>query len=278
MTNLYFGFPDIPYYSILIESSRDYDPLFTHENLISGQIHQGARIAEAVSDATVALTYDLGEDGDRACEYLYIADAAAAIAKFTTEVLLESSSDGTSWTSRYADASFAGASLVGPNSKDYLATFEATSAFRYWRVTFTNNTGANEYGEFPMRALFFGMFLDVGCAPSSWAFNVNNEKQELYKSGSGALFLENSTNTKAMLTLQYDDLADEEVDSVIDALVRRKLEHNFLLYTSDYHDIINNSGAILMKLVEEDKSASHMTLDDESPITNTLRLVFEEVA
>lgn len=135
MTNLLFGYSDIARKGTLTAVPAA-ESGYSETNLCLGARKNYWR--SGTSQAEQTLTWDLGSGITRSCNFLFIA-RMDLFYRSTTEakIDLQSSPDDASYTSRSLTA-LAASDLIGSQGRDFVVTFAATDAFRYWRLNLTN--------------------------------------------------------------------------------------------------------------------------------------------
>lgn len=224
-TNLVISFPDIPEAAIATTSSAtgatDFDPA----NLARGPRYLGFKRAAAGSSLTI--TYDLGSATTKSIDHLVIARADKLVSGGVTQVDVDRSTNGSSWTNEYTDSSFASATLRGPASEDYLEEISTSSAYRYWRITYTaTNT------TFPHSKVNFGTLFDPGADPV--AINTSRDLGALeFTAKDGTRWKSINREPLYRLSIVWEGLTDAKTEEFIDAAVHRHKRYCFLYAKSN---------------------------------------------
>jgi hypothetical protein len=154
-TSLLIGYPDIPELAE-ITPSEAFNIDFPHYNLITGEKYQHA-LLETASGTTKTITFDLGST-TKTANYVYLAKAnfLQGVGLVTT-FKLQRSPDGSAWTDVVSQASFNSQTLYGSKLDDWFSTFATTSAYRYWRLSYTVSGSSS----IPHSKAYFGSWLDL---------------------------------------------------------------------------------------------------------------------
>lgn len=250
MTNLKIAYADIPYNAVTITPTIADDPLQPVYNLIAGE--RIWRYATVSTGTSLSIVFDLGFDyaeKQNTADYLIIARADLLINTGVTAVALARSADGSSYTNEVNDASFASATLYGPRTDDYIATFTATSAYRYWKVTFTSGGAIN----FWHSKLYFGRFLTFDNAPEYTIRREASPQSEWY-AASGAMFQARTQEPRYEFDFTWKGLADSTALDFNDKVVRFKDKCPVFLYTSAVTKILDVQTVVHAKLTRHEIS------------------------
>ena len=244
MTNVLIGYPDIPYHSISFEQSSAYTQPY---NLVNGPKHT---LGYADSPATlINFDYNLGSDfasKQATANLLYIGRADLLQSDNITDVVLYNASTFGSWTSIYSDTSFDSATLRGPRSDDYIATFNTSSARQYWRcdiaVTSSNSNMA-------MSKLFFGAFWDPGIEPD-YALNLSTPRETNWTSDSGMDYTMKEGEPTYEMELTWRGVSDSDASDFSNNIMRYAHVNPVIIYTENYHDVLDDHRVLYCKMVD----------------------------
>ncbi len=227
MTNLLFGYSDIARKGTLTATPAA-EAGFSETNLCLGPRKNYWR--SGTSQTTQTLVWDLGASITRACNFLFVArmdlfyrSTAAA------RIDLKSSSDGASFTSRSL-TSLTAASLIGSQARDFVTTFAATSAYRYWQLNLTNAGGSATQPAFSN--VMFGTAFDFGRDPA-WG-RTSQRVAEVKGQRVPALVFD----------FQYSGLTNAKIQSFYDEIGDYTDIQPIALISSTYHPQIQNLSAV----------------------------------
>lgn len=266
MTNLKIAYPDIPYNAVTITPTITDDPLQPVYNLIAGE--RIWRYATGSTNTTLSIVFDLGfdfADKQNTAEYLIIGRADLLQNTGVTGITLARSDDFSVWTTVYTDASFASATLYGPRTDDYIATFTATSSFRWWKMTYTSGGAINFYHS----KLYFGRFLTFDTAPQYKIKREASANSQWYAS-SGAMFPVRTQEPRYEFDFVWKGQTDTTATSFFDNVVRFKDKCPVFLYTSAVPKILDSQYIIHAKLQDHEiRRSSGITNYNEITATFT---------
>lgn len=266
MTSFLIGYPDIPE-SSEITTSEAFDLDFPHYNLITGYKFQHAFLQTA-SGTTKTITFDLGASTTRSAEYVYLARADLLQDALCTTFKLQRSTDGSAWTDVVSQASFGSETLYGAKLDDWFSTFAATTAYRYWRLSY-EVSGSSKIAH---SKAYFGSWLDLGREPSDFTIKRSPQSKGRFVAGSGAVHYNRMSEDAYDISLEWDVIADAEAVEFEKRIIDRKHIDTFLFYTDSVHNILDNHRVMLGKV----KNASRVQ-DRHMPNCNRLSLEFEEL-
>lgn len=166
---------------------------------------------------------------------------------------------------RQTISSFNSASLVGPDSSDYVSKFTATSGYRYWWLTFlpTSTTYLQHSKD------YFGSSFDMGIDPD-YTFELFQpfSVDEVYDSG--ARRLGRLEKNLYRFNFIWTGVSDSKLTEFIQKICNNRDRRRFLLYTQDQHQILDSQRLVHCKLTD---AKTRKTWDDYNEISAT----FEEV-
>lgn len=256
-SNLLIGYAEIPDAASLYLSSGTEDADHPQVNLVGGPRSEYFQLD--ANTGNVEVRFDLGSNV-KAAEFLFIAGANLLKARGITEMILYSSSDGSSWTSRLGTASgFQTRTFTGPRSEDLMFTSSfnsnsgtpSASTFRYWGYSVNGATNKK-----PHRKAMLGTFFDFGRDPV-WPREL--EIRQDY-SGARAPYYYGIFN--------WEGITDAKVQA-FKTLMQKFDVLPVVLYTASYHPILDNHRTLFGHIV----SARY---DQKVRDSNDVTIVFEE--
>lgn len=143
--------------------------------------------------------------------------------------------------------------LIGPQSEDFLETFTASTAYRYWNFW----AGADVSNDYPVNKVMFGTGFDLGRDP---VYPRQIQRRLLAKS--------NRTQTYGF-SFSWEGITDATLASFMSSIFRFKDAMPIVLYTTSYHDVLNEAMAVHCKIA----SGSFTKV---APDSNKITLEFEE--
>lgn len=221
-----------------------------------------ANIINAGSQNTVAMTIDRFYIG---CEAR--PSPASLWNGYICELCIYNSALGTAdresleayMTSKWSTAASASetaldsATLYGPRAEDYVSSFSASTAYRYWWAQYGASGSGSKY---PHSKLHFGSWFDFGREP----IYPMLQKREAYSSG--------SREARYIFECEWQGITDSVMEDFIDKIVKYKDVSPVILYdASDY--CLNDMRQMHAWLTSAE-------FDKTSHNSNTIRCVFEE--
>lgn len=262
-TTLYLAFPDIPVNAARIVSSHEHDDFRPYWNLFRGERFHHARLSSATGSDRY-LTYTLPTGASQSVNYFVIARADLLIDTGLTTFLLQSSPDGTTWTTRQ-NYTLSANNLVGPRSEDLIYTFTETSAFQYWRTLFSGDISNLRYSK-----LYFGKLFDINTYPDDFKFELVKPRNQEFIADSGAVHKIQTGLSKYNFEITWDGVSDAKCQEFINLL--RPNYQGFFLYAPEQIQILDNNYLMHVKAVSFRK-------DDQEgfPDWNRITVEFQEL-
>lgn len=243
-TSLMISYADIGASSISVTATPAADLDYPEYNLVLGPRYWRFRLASNAS--SVAVVYDLGTR-TRAVDHIVIARADVLQAAGCTQIVLASSPDGSSWTTRYTDGSFASATLLGPGPYDYYAAISATPAARYWRLTYTA-PGATEFAH---AKVYFGTLFDFGQEPDTYTPDRRPLTEDEYVSASDAVSLLRTDESVYRFDFTWLNITDATAESFMSLIVRQAQRAPVFLITRSQHEVLDQRRVLHCQLLQD---------------------------
>lgn len=261
MTNLLFLTPDIPArctnyltYTTSAALTPNEADLYPFRNSLRGDKYQHYKTGTAAEHNAV---YDLGHvsgvANTRSSNFIVLSrlDYIAALSpSYVFDFALQSSSDDVTYTDRHTITDVSTANLIGSWSNDYVSTFSPTSAFRYWRTHWTEQTATSR--AIKIGKVYFGTSFDIGIDPSD--FQIDR-----LKSGSTSFITDGGVDYKSRvqhptyeIILKYEALTDAEIQSFKEQIAKYRFTTPIFLYTASEHEITDGKQLIFCKLAQWD--------------------------
>lgn len=259
MTNLLLLYPDIPqsatawktYTNSTSESPYEDEDMPFH-NSIRGERYQFWRSDTTTSKSEHNAVLDLGPNTTKAVNFVVLSrlDILASLSASTTiDFKLQSSSDDSTYTDRHTITDVSTATLKGPWSNDYVSTFTATSAFRYWRAKFVKSAGSDF--NLKIGKVYFGTSLDLGNDPDIDLVRKKGAPAPYITSG-GVVYLGKVNHPTYEITLRWEGISDDKAQDFYEEIVRKRHNTSFFLHTTTYNHILDGHEIINVKMIDVD--------------------------
>lgn len=263
---LYIAYPDIPW-----RAQRAYvtagaaDSSYPARNTIYGERYQMHKITPDGSFNAI-MHYDLGASVTATASYLIIARADRLRTGDTlADTALGGSANESVWTD-FSHNDIEAATLYGPRSEDYISTFSASSAYRYFRF-YTNGTNTTARN---VSKVYFGTAFQMGEEPE-FEWDLIPLESEYYAE-SGERDLVRHDQPVYRFTFRWRSVTDAKVKEFYDSIVRYSHRHRYFLYTTDQHQVLNNLRVLHVRLIEASTENPDKKVD-----WNDLTATFEEI-
>lgn len=245
MTNLLIGWPDIPSAATRIYTTGTEDTTHSLYNSAAGPRHLRTTIGDGAADFD--LNFDLGTSYDTSrgiAEYVIVSHADLTQTVANLGVLSDSAEDFSTATSVYLDSSYSSATLYGPYSNDYVATFTASSTARYWRVRFYTGSGTLAFGK-----VYLGQWFDFGREPSSYDIEREPSKSGVYYTPAGTSYSYRLDEPVYRFRFTWDAITDDKVTEFFNYIVSSQNTTPVFLYTATNHEILDSQRLVHCRLV-----------------------------
>lgn len=262
-TSLVISHPDITYNALTVTNSLPSGVSDPESNMSGGFRHYYYWII-----GTTTLTFDLGLNyalGNSTMDHFIVARADRLQAA-VTDVTIKRSSDNVTYTTESQEASFASATLYGPQGDDYIKENTLSSSYRYWQAILTSSATRHAFSK-----LYIGKFFDFGTEPNYHFERVPLSESSWYSS-SGAYFNTQLNDPIYRFSLEWKGVSDDTVNSFYNKIVKNKHKHGFFLYTRSVHAVLDNQRLVHCRLVDASTYNSGNKAD-----YNTVNAVFEEM-
>lgn len=244
MTNLLIGWPDIPSAATRIYTTGTAGTVDSLYNSAAGPRHLRSTITAGA--VHFDLKFDLGTNYDTSrgiAEYVIVshADLAQAAPNLAVD---SSTNDFSSSTSVYLDSSFSSATLYGPYSNDYVATFTASSTARYWRTRFYTGAGTLAFGK-----VYFGQWFDFGREPSDYVIEREPSKGGVYYTPAGTSYSYRLDEPVYRFRFTWEAVTDDKVTEFFNNIVASQNTTPVFLYTASNHEVLDSQRLVHCELV-----------------------------
>lgn len=180
----------------------------------------------------------------------------ASIYAANIDFALQSSSDDSSYTDRATITDITTVSLIGPWANDYVTTFTATSAFRYWRCHWTKSAGA----AYPLKIgkMYFGSSFDIGRDVDSFSVQRLTPGDTAFITNGGVEYPVRIKHPTYEITLRYVGITDANLALFKAAVSDRAATTPVFLYEqglNGFTEVTDGKRLIFMKLTNFDTSS-----------------------
>lgn len=264
---LLIAYPDIPFSAIQIATAEIYSDFRPVYNLIRGARSHHAELENA-SNSTRVIDFNLGSSGAKSASYYILARADLLIDQGVTDFTLQRSPDNSVWTT-VSTVALASNLLAGPRSQDYVVTFTETSAYRYWRAYVDGLT----ISKLRYSKLYFGNMFDMGVAPDSFTYQIQEESYNEFIADSGAIHPEQFREPQRSLVVTWDGVTDAKCQALMGSgIVNQSNSTGLFLYSPSQPQILNSEGLLHVELTSILKEDQH-----GYPDWNTITMTFKEM-
>lgn len=266
------SFPDIPARAVSVSTSDSYLSDLPIYSAISGERYTRARITgTAATSNTIDFLLDSGVTASS--DHIIIAHADQLIDHPTyadiTEVYVQSdtSSGFGSATTVHSNTSFNSSTLYGPDSSDYIATWSAATARRYWRVKFTNPSDS----KLDLSKIYLGTFFDMGIDPTSYSIDPMDKPPYLSRNDSGSLVTAGRKRPRYKVSVGWEGVTDTIAQSFSESILKIQHKHQgVFLYAPTVTQLLDGFTLLHCKLTNRRISSS-------VPDWNYISCEFEEM-
>ena len=262
MPNLYIAYPDIPSKAVTYNTGsgaylNDQLEDFPAFNIFRGYKWQKYRSRVAGYEHNI--TWDCGLGNARSANFLYLAGVDALIANSSfASFKLQRSSDGVTYNDVHSVTNVTSASLLGPQTQDYINLFTASANYRYWRLKL--HASDLSYIEATIHKCYFGRILDLGdCSDYSPPVIVDSSSDFL--TASGASYYNRLNLPRLSFSLTWENVTDANTKTFFDEIYAKRDTTPVALYTDTYHDVLGGHRLVFAWLKEAETSNPNRKLD-----------------
>lgn len=256
MSNLKLSFPDIPARAVAVTVSETFDEDETIYNSISGPRYTRSWL-QATSASNLLIDFALDSGVTSSSDHLIIAHADQWLDHPTygdvtdISVFSDSLSDYSTAATIYNDSSPDPTDLLGPDSEDYIATWSAATARRYWRLFVTKpNTTFLAHSK-----IYLGTFFDPGIDCSRYTIDYIDRPPYISRADSGSLIIGRRERPRYRFTIAWDGVSDALTTTFSDSILKIQHKHKgVFLYTTAVNEILDGH-----RLVHCDMTSARIT-------------------
>lgn len=205
------------------------------KNAVTASMQLRFKQSAAASGADWNADLDLVDADDRSPDYLYCAGLNLSIAKggLVNVILQGSTASNFSASTQTTTASDVGLDdLVGRNNEDYVLEAVTNDARRYWRGRFTNGTGTSNFA-YELRKMFFGQWWYPGVEPDV-PFRLS--------------MLPGDRLNRRRINLRWRGVSNANLYIFTDRIVKHRRYNPVVLYTREWHSILNGERVLRCEL------------------------------
>lgn len=268
-TELLIAYPDIPLSALTMTASQTMHALHPATASITGERNTFFRTSGSVS--SLILTYDLGSGNTSAVNHLIVSRCDAYLASSGSDIKLEGD-DNSSFSSPEVwsnNTSVENATLYGQYANDYLVTGTASTAYRYWRITFTPSSSAAVGAS----KVYFGTSLDLGVSPSDYNHSIRYENAGELLFHTGNKLLTRAGFGRYVYRVRWDGVTDAKRLEFCQKVARNPGRDYVFLYTSSNHQILAGNRVAHCRLVAHDITSKKK----RTGAYHTISATFEEL-
>ncbi len=258
MTSLLIGYSDIPMRATGVMSyatSTTTETPDEEDDYQALNAYQGERFHWWKSSYTKSehnIRWDLGPSSTKTASFIILSGLEYLRSLYPTttiEFQLMRSSDDSSYTAEQTISSLNSLTLVGPWSNDYITTFTASSAYRYWRARILSTAGTSDFVS-RIGKIYFGNLFDMGREPATYTIERDYQFASDFIASSGVKFTGRLSLPRYKISLEWHGISDTITKAFFDDIYSRRDTHTLFLYTSSFHDVLDSNRLIHVKLVD----------------------------
>lgn len=272
-SKLLIAYPDIPRNALVMSTTADVpDPEHGFKQFISGRLANVTKMATP-SISSYDCDFDLGTGNTQSVEYLIIGRADLLQGDSVDNILLYADDNSlfSSPDTVFSDTSWNSDALTGPFSQDYIATFTASTAYRYWRFRASCDGGASSLYAFSK--LYFGIFWDAGIDPSAFHYSVKYPADTALEMSTGNVSFVKGSEYGYRFEFTWEGVSDANVNSFADKLLSNPYDNYVYLYETGNNELLADMELVYCRIIAEETLVSKTdTLD-----WNIITAVFEQV-
>lgn len=263
--SLLIAYPDIASRALEILPSTAYDDLHPVTNVLFGARHA---LGKTTASGSSTVRYDLGSGVTASSNFVIIARADILKADNCTTLALNGSATTTPGAV-YSDASFATATLYGPDSADYIASFAASTAYRYWWTSYTI-TGT---GYATRSKEYFGTLFDMGRDPDMYDVQIADRQGGELSFATGNVRVSRGLPERRVFNIHWSGVTDAKAVSFFSSILANDRQRLVFLYAPTRTEILDDLVLVHCRVLAEQCRLDRASVLDWNAIT----AVFEEV-
>ena len=266
-SKLLIGCPDINLDAVLLSTSQ------TRSEQRLQSLRGGKRQTYFWFDSSytaINFDYDLGSilsgvANTAATDFLCI--GRADLLQSTSGIMMLSvghqAAAGGAATDVYTLSPFQAATLYGPDSQDFVATWTTSDAYRRWRVCIKDTAGSY----YPMSKLYLGSFFDMGKDPTAYSYEYVNVEGAPLDLAMGSLDLCKPGEPRLLFRVKWDLITDAKAESFCETVLDDPQRRYVFLYTSGNDQILADNKLVYCRVLSDQCSVSKGPLTDQNTIT-----------
>lgn len=268
MTNLLIGYPHIPRAAQYTISE---DTTFVTPNEEHPNLHQNTFLGSrdtwwrsSLNSTTHYIRYDLGTGNTAAADFLAIPriDIPRNLATAFNLTLRRSSLGGTDGVNYTDVVNHTSANVLtymfGQYSTDYIYTFTATSAYRYWLIKLYSSAAV----QFICNKIYFGTSFDMGYEPTyPLDFQLTMPSSSNFESSNGATWGVRTNLPNYEFTLVWENITDAKIKDLSDKILNYAHTTPVILFTNTDHNVLNGFRTMHCEIIEHEISSLYNRID-----------------
>ena len=268
-STLRISYPHITRNALDVTPSAVYDEDYQVANLITGRRSNYAQLATAATTLTV--DYDLGTGNTATCNHLIIGRADLLQADVVDNIYLRGDDNAAfpSPENVVSDTDWDGDALTGPDTQDYIITFTASTALRFWRVELSKDSGTTK---FPCSNIYFGTFWDALVSPADFEYKVATANESTIEMSMGNIILTRTDLPRYVFNITWEGVTDVLTTAFKDNLLKKSFDNYVYLYTTSAEILADNT-LVYCRLIDESTSVTKTKI----PNYNIINASFEQV-
>ena len=249
MPNLYLSYSAIPFDAKVRAQSVIFSEDRPIGNTIYGERYQYAS-ATAGASGLIRMEWDLGYGYTQSADHCIIANAYKLQQQGVTEIGIDTAADGIGGTyaNVYQNASFASATLYGPDSLDYIATGLSLATNRSWRPYITG--GASTTRE--ICKWYFGTAWNPG-KDADYSYKIVQPEGGKVETEDGGYKCVRLGDGRFQISVSWAGVTDAQTQIFFDRVCKYWQVHKFFLFTTGEHRILNNYRVLHIRLLSRPK-------------------------
>lgn len=269
-SKLLIAYPDIQAAALDTTSDGTYAEDTPLQNTFYGMRHCIGQLATAAADHYAL--WDLGLGVTQSANYIIFARADVLKTQGVPSIVLKGHTgtrvNATTGTTVWSNALFTGETLVGPQANDYVATFTASTAFRYWWINFTAATTA----KFGRSKNYIGTFLDLGEDPDSFSYSLLQDNSGELAFPTGQVRMTRIAEPRRTFEINWTGISDANAQLFAEKVLADPWRRYVYLYATNTQ-ILGGQSLVHCRVVPEQCAIRKSNKKDWAYI----RGVFEEV-
>lgn len=270
-TTLKISFPDLPLAAKTVTASETFAEDHPVESALTGMRHNWAKLETATGTA-LTIDFDMGTGITDSCDHMILARADMLKQNGVTSVYLysDTASDFSSAATVASNTDFGNAALTGCDDNDYIFTFSAATARRYWRVSLDGSSGTQVY---PLSKIYIGTFFDIGRSPNAYSYQVIPANTGEFETPTGRIHVTRISEPKYIFNFEWLGVTAAKAQEFCEDLLKDPWRHYVFLYADGNDELLAGNELAHCRLVADNVEV----IAANYPDAYTIRASFEQV-